>query len=98
GSESEMRRLKAGERGSRWAGMGTSCKPRYNTEISYPLEATLKISFCMMGFGFSQELAERCISLGGQLGYDGIEFWKQYLDQADLGNTDLPRSWPPGFC
>ena len=45
----------------------------------------MKISFCMMGFGFSQELAERCISLCGQLGYDGIEFWKQYLDQADLG-------------
>jgi sugar phosphate isomerase/epimerase len=38
-----------------------------------------------MGFGFSQELAERCIRLCGELGYDGIELWKQYLDTADLG-------------
>jgi sugar phosphate isomerase/epimerase len=38
----------------------------------------------MMGFGYEQEIAERCISLAGRLGYDGIEFWKQYLDQADL--------------
>ncbi len=44
----------------------------------------MKISFCMMGFGYTREIAERCISLAGELGYDGIEFWKQYLDDADL--------------
>lgn len=44
----------------------------------------MKTSFCMMGFGYTQELAERCIALAGSLGYDGIEFWKQYLDGADL--------------
>lgn len=49
------------------------------------MEASLKTSFCMMGFGSTQELAERCITLCGKLGYDGIEFWKQYLDKADLG-------------
>jgi sugar phosphate isomerase/epimerase len=48
-------------------------------------EGTVKTSFCMMGFGFTREIAERCIDLVGDLGYDGIEFWKQYLDQADLG-------------
>lgn len=44
----------------------------------------MKTSFCMMGFGYTQEIAERCIALTGQLGYDGIELWKQYLDSADL--------------
>src|SRR5690349_17013395 len=44
----------------------------------------MKTSFCMMGFGYTQDVAERCIALCGQLGYDGIEFWKQYLDTADL--------------
>jgi len=39
----------------------------------------------MMGFGYTQEIAERCISLCGKLGYDGIDLWKQYLDVADLG-------------
>ena len=38
----------------------------------------------MMGFGYTREIAERCISLCGRLGYDGIELWKQYLDHADL--------------
>jgi sugar phosphate isomerase/epimerase len=38
----------------------------------------------MMGFGYTQAVAERCVALAGALGYDGIEFWKQYLDQADL--------------
>jgi sugar phosphate isomerase/epimerase len=38
----------------------------------------------MMGFGSTQEIAERCITLVGKLGYDGIELWKQYLDVADL--------------
>ena len=37
-----------------------------------------------MGFGYTQEIAEQCIALCGKLGYDGIEFWKQYLDTADL--------------
>src|SRR5579859_25183 len=45
----------------------------------------MKTSFCVMGFGYTQEIAERCINLCGRLGYNGIEFWKQYLDQADLG-------------
>ncbi|HEY8885553.1 MAG TPA: sugar phosphate isomerase/epimerase family protein [Chloroflexota bacterium] len=45
----------------------------------------MKTSFCMMGFGYTQEIAERCIARCGQLGYDGIELWKQYLDVADLG-------------
>jgi sugar phosphate isomerase/epimerase len=44
----------------------------------------MKLSFCMMGFGYTQETAERCIALCGRLGYDGIELWKQYLDHADL--------------
>jgi len=44
----------------------------------------VKASFCMMGFGYSQDIAEECIALVSTLGYDGIEFWKQYLDQADL--------------
>jgi sugar phosphate isomerase/epimerase len=43
-----------------------------------------KVSFCMMGFGYSQEVAEQCIALFSQLGYDGIEYWKQYLDHANL--------------
>ena len=47
----------------------------------------MKTSFCMMGFGYTREIAERCISLAGELGYDGIEFWKQYLDHADLDWT-----------
>jgi sugar phosphate isomerase/epimerase len=38
----------------------------------------------MMGFGYTQEVAEECVDLVGKLGYDGIEFWKQYLDHADL--------------
>src|SRR5687767_6472625 len=47
----------------------------------------MKASFCMMGFGYTKEIAEECIALVGRrgLGYDGIEFWKQYLDHADLG-------------
>src|SRR5437764_10850946 len=47
---------------------------------------TMQVSFCMMGFGYTQEIAERCIALVGRhgLGYDGIELWKQYLDHADL--------------
>lgn len=46
----------------------------------------MKASFCMMGFGYTQEIAEECIALAGRrgLGYDGIEFWKQFLDRADL--------------
>jgi sugar phosphate isomerase/epimerase len=44
----------------------------------------MKASFAMLGCGYSQEAAERGISLVGRLGYDGIEFWKQYLDHADL--------------
>ena len=43
----------------------------------------MKTSFCMMGFGYTQDIAEECIELCGKLGYDGIEFWKQYLDTAD---------------
>lgn len=38
----------------------------------------------MMGFGYSRDVAEHCIRLASELGYDGIEFWKQYLDHADL--------------
>ena len=46
----------------------------------------MQASFCMMGFGYTQEVAEQCIALVGRhgLGYDGIEFWKQYLDHANL--------------
>lgn len=47
----------------------------------------MKTSFCMMGFGYTPEIAERCITLAGTLGYDAIEFWKQYLDTADLDWT-----------
>jgi sugar phosphate isomerase/epimerase len=47
----------------------------------------MKASFCMMGFGYDREVAERCIALAGRLGYDAIEFWKQYLDTADLDWT-----------
>lgn len=38
----------------------------------------------MMGFGWTREVAERAIAVAGDLGYDGIEFWKQFLDTADL--------------
>jgi sugar phosphate isomerase/epimerase len=41
----------------------------------------------MMGFGYTQEVAERCIALAGALGYDAIEFWKQYLDHAELAGV-----------
>lgn len=37
-----------------------------------------------MGFGYTQDIAERCIALVSKLGYDGIEYWKQYLDHANL--------------
>jgi sugar phosphate isomerase/epimerase len=47
----------------------------------------MKASFCMMGFGYTREIAERCIALCGRLGYDAIELWKQYLDTADLDWT-----------
>lgn len=40
-----------------------------------------------MGFGYTREIAQRCTVLAGELGYDGIEFWKQYLDDADLDWT-----------
>jgi len=51
----------------------------------------MKASFAMLGCGYSQEVAERGIALVGRLGYDGIEFWKQYLDHADL-------DWVRGAC
>ena len=44
----------------------------------------MQVSFAMMGFGWTQEVAERCIQVAGRLGYDGIDLWKQYLDTADL--------------
>jgi sugar phosphate isomerase/epimerase len=44
----------------------------------------MKVSFCMMGFGYTQDVAEECIDLVSTLGYDGIEYWKQYLDHANL--------------
>src|SRR5579875_767110 len=47
----------------------------------------MNTSFCMMGFGYTQEIAERCITLASELGYDAIEFWKPYLDTADLAWT-----------
>jgi sugar phosphate isomerase/epimerase len=47
----------------------------------------MKTSFCMMGFGYAREIAERCIALVSDLGYDAIELWKQYLDAADLDWT-----------
>src|SRR5438046_4469526 len=51
----------------------------------------MKASFAMLGCGYSQEVAERGISLAGRLGYDGIDLWKQYLDHADL-------DWVRGAC
>ncbi len=45
----------------------------------------MQISLAMMGFGWTQDVAERCIEVAGSLGYDGIDLWKQYLDTADLG-------------
>ena len=45
----------------------------------------MQVSLAMMGFGWTQDVAERCIEVAGSLGYDGIDLWKQYLDTADLG-------------
>lgn len=45
----------------------------------------MQVSLAMMGFGWTQDVAERCIEVAGGLGYDGIDLWKQYLDTADLG-------------
>ena len=45
----------------------------------------MQVSLAMMGFGWTQAVAERCIEVAGGLGYDGIDLWKQYLDTADLG-------------
>ena len=44
----------------------------------------MQVSLAMMGFGWTQDVAERCIEVAGGLGYDGIDLWKQYLDTADL--------------
>src|SRR5690242_16936569 len=53
----------------------------------------------MMGFGYSQEIAERCIALAGRygLGYDGIEFLVRRSRRSDRETpTDFlaPVTWP----
>lgn len=49
------------------------------------MRSVMQISLAMMGFGWTEDVAERCIELASNLGYDGIDLWKQHLDTADLG-------------
>ncbi len=47
----------------------------------------MKVSFCMMGYGYRREIFERTIAVVSRLGYDAIDLWKQCLDHADLAWT-----------
>ena len=44
----------------------------------------MKASFCTNAFGNTQQDIEQAIPALAQMGYDGLEFWEQYLPSADL--------------
>ena len=44
----------------------------------------MKASFCTNAFGNTQQAIEQAIPKLAQMGYDGLEFWEQYLPNADL--------------
>ena len=44
----------------------------------------MKASFCTNVFGNTQEAIGQAIPKLAQMGYDGLEFWEQYLSNADL--------------
>ena len=44
----------------------------------------MKASFCTNAFGNTQQAIEEAIPKLAQMGYDGLEFWEQYLPNADL--------------
>ncbi|MCZ6680113.1 MAG: TIM barrel protein, partial [Candidatus Poribacteria bacterium] len=50
----------------------------------------MKASFCTNAFGNTQEAIEEAIPQLAEMGYDGLEFWEQYLSGADL-------KWLKGF-
>ena len=45
----------------------------------------MKASFCTNAIGHTQEDMEKAVPRLAELGYDGLEFWEQYLKDADLG-------------
>ena len=44
----------------------------------------MKASFCTNAFGNTQQDIQQAIPKLAQMGYDGLEFWEQYLPGADL--------------
>ena len=44
----------------------------------------MRASFCTNVFGNTQQAMEQAIPKLAQMGYDGLEFWEQYLSSADL--------------
>lgn len=65
----------------------------------------MKTSFCMMGFGYTREVAERCINLASRLGYVTVQVQAHnwigatdtsggqltYLDSGDLDFANYIR-------
>ena len=45
----------------------------------------MKAAFCTLVFGNTQADMEAAIPRLAEMGYDGLEFWEQYLSDADLG-------------
>ncbi|MDP6775422.1 MAG: sugar phosphate isomerase/epimerase family protein [Candidatus Latescibacteria bacterium] len=45
----------------------------------------MRAGFCTNAFGKAQKAMEACIPELGRLGYDCLEFWDQYLTNANLG-------------
>ena len=45
----------------------------------------MKASFCTLVLGNTQEAMAHAIPQLSSVGYDGLEFWDQYLSTADLG-------------
>ena len=45
----------------------------------------MKSAFCTNVFGTTQKDMEQAIPRLTEMGYDGLEFWEQYLSGADLG-------------
>ena len=45
----------------------------------------MKAAFCTKWIADTQEEMERAIPVLAEMGYDGLEFWEQYLSSADLG-------------
>ena len=44
----------------------------------------MKAAFCTLVFGNTQADMEQAIPRLAEMGYDGLEFWEQYLSGADL--------------